>query len=311
MTSATATARSILAAKSKSFALAGRLLGAAERDRAAIVYAYCRQADDAIDEAAPGQAARALSDLHRQLDIIYSGQPVGDPICDAFAEVVRDCAIPRQYPDELLAGMAMDTDGYLYSDRDDLLLYCYRVAGVVGLMMCHVLGLRDDRALLPAVHLGLGMQLTNICRDVAEDWQRARLYLPADMLAAFGAANLHEKLGSPLPETARQPVARVTRELLALADGYYRSADRGMTDLPWRASFAIRTARMVYAAIGDQVARQGHDPRAPRAVVPRAAKLRMVVRAGKHALADLRHLPRIQPRIPGRKLRFGPDVVSL
>ena len=84
--------------------------------------------------------------------------------------------------------MAMDVADTRYRTFDDLFAYCYRVAGVVGLIMCHVMGVRDDRALVPAVHLGIGMQLTNVCRDVAEDWDRGRLYLPEELLARHGSA---------------------------------------------------------------------------------------------------------------------------
>ena len=295
-------ARDVLAAKSKSFALAGRLLGDLERDRAAIVYAWCRRADDAIDE---GADPRALERLRAELDAIDRGEATGDATLDAFAGVVRACRIPRAYPDELLAGMAMDAGGFTYRTLDDLLLYAYRVAGTVGLMMCHVLGLRDDRALLRGVHLGIAMQLTNICRDVHEDWQRGRLYLPRDLLDAAGAPALAP--GGPFPAAARAPVAAVTRRLLAEADVYYRSADRGMGDLPWRAALAIRTARLVYAAIGDRVAAQHHDPLAPRAIVPTRAKLRLALRA-----ATLTRPTFFAPaHIPTRTLAPTPDVLRI
>jgi phytoene synthase len=295
-------ARDVLAAKSKSFALAGRLLGDLERDRAAIVYAWCRRADDAIDEAGPG--APPLERLRAELDAIFRGEPTGDATLDAFAGVARACRIPRAYPDELLAGMAMDTDGFTYRTLDDLLLYAYRVAGTVGLMMCHVLGLRDDRALLRGVHLGIAMQLTNICRDVHEDWRRERLYLPRELLDAAGAPPLSP--GGPFPAAARAPVAAVTRDLLALADTYYASADRGIPDLPFRAGIAIRAARLIYAAIGEHIAAQRHDPLAPRAIVPTRQKLLLAARAA------VLSRPAFAPaHIPHRTLGPTPDVLRI
>lgn len=305
-------AREVLAAKSKSFALAGRLLGTTERDRAAIVYVWCRRADDAIDLAEPHERAPALARLHAELARIDRGEPTGEPVLDAFAEVVRACRIPRAYPSELLAGMSMDATGHEYRTLDDLLLYAYRVAGTVGLMMCHVLGLRDDRALLRGVHLGLAMQLTNVCRDVHEDWQLGRLYLPADLLAAAGAPDLARSLGGPFPAAARGAVATVTRGLLAEADGYYRSADHGIPDLPWRAAVAIRTARMVYAAIGDRIAERRHDPLAGRAVVPTWRKLALAGRAGVLAVAEIpRRWPGGAAHIPTREVDFARDVVGI
>ena len=203
MSAAIAEARRVLAAKSKSFALAGRVLGGDARDRAAVVYAFCRRADDAIDLAPTGEHAAALARLRRELDAVYGGRPTGDAVLDAFGEVARACRIPRDYPAELLAGLEMDAAGTRYGSLAELGVYCYRVAGTVGLMMCHVLGLRHDRALPRAVHLGIAMQLTNICRDVAEDWQLGRLYLPADMLAEEGAPDLAGSLGGPFPPAAR------------------------------------------------------------------------------------------------------------
>src|SRR5690606_24146896 len=105
---------------------------------------------------------------------------------DGFAAIMRERGIPRRYPAELLAGLAMDAAGHRYEDAADLRLYCFRVAGVVGLMMSHVMGLADERALADAARLGIAMQLTNICRDVREDWARGRLYLPRALLERAG-----------------------------------------------------------------------------------------------------------------------------
>lgn len=311
-----AAARAVLAAKSKSFALAGRLLGPRERDRAAVVYAFCRRADDAIDLAPAGQrTGDTLARLAAELDAIVRGDPTGDPVLDAFGQVTRECAIPRAYPDELLAGLAMDAGGHRYVTAVDLLRYCYRVAGTVGLMMCHVLGLADDRALVPAVHLGIAMQLTNISRDVNEDWCMGRLYVPAELVEAHGGpADLDRHLGRPLPPAAAPALARAVAALLALADRYYASADRGLIDLPWRAALAIRTARLCYAAIGERVRAQGCDPLAGRAVVPGRTKLAL---AGRATAASATEIParlgrvtrRSRSRVPSVRLDFGPEVI--
>lgn len=311
MSAAIAEARRVLAAKSKSFALAGRVLGGDARDRAAVVYAFCRRADDAIDLAPTGEHAAALARLRRELDAVYGGRPTGDAVLDAFGEVARACRIPREYPAELLAGLEMDAAGTRYGSLAELGVYCYRVAGTVGLMMCHVLGLRHDRALPRAVHLGIAMQLTNICRDVAEDWQLGRLYLPGDMLAEEGAPDLAGSLGGPFPPAARRPVARVVRRLLAQAECFYASADRGIFDLPPRAAFAVRIARLVYAAIGSELAGRGHDPMAGRAVVPTGKKLALVALAGAGGAFALAARGAGKPRVPDRILLFSPDVLSL
>jgi 15-cis-phytoene synthase len=144
-----------LAQHSKSFALAGKLLPKQERQDAAVLYTYCRLVDDSIDLAEGQAQARALSELERALDSVYRGEAQEDVRLQAFQELVQRRALPRAYPQELLAGMRMDSDGAIYQSLNDLLLYCHRVAGVVGLMMCHVLGLSDPRARRNAAHLGI------------------------------------------------------------------------------------------------------------------------------------------------------------
>ena len=271
--------RQIIAFHSKSFALASRLLPNTVRDHAVVVYAWCRRADDAVDMASTAQGNAALAGLRRELDDVYAGRPVDHEIVTAFGEVVRRCRIPRRYPTELLEGLAMDVEETHYDGMPRLLRYCYRVAGTVGLMMCHVMGVRNEQATLHAAHLGAAMQITNICRDVAEDWQRGRLYLPADVLERHGARSLATRLGKPFPDDAREPVASATAELLDVADLYYRSGDRGIPALSWRCSLSVRTARRVYSAIGERVRAQGCDPLAGRAWVSGAAKLGMVARS--------------------------------
>jgi phytoene synthase len=306
-----ALARAVIAHHSKSFALASRLLDRRARDQTAIVYAFCRRADDAVD--AGDDPAAAVARLRLELDAVYTWQagrwragawpPPPDPVLSAFAAVARDRRIPRRYPEELLAGMAMDASGARYARQDDLRLYCHRVAGVVGLMMCHVLGVRDDAALVPAAQLGIAMQLTNICRDVAEDWDRGRLYVPDDLLARHGAGGLAGDLGRPLPARAVAPLAGAVRELLALADRGYRAARRGIPALPWRAALAVRAAASIYAAIGARIRARGCDVTAGRAVVGRGGNLARVAAASAAAVAALpaRALT-LEARIPSHVL---------
>jgi len=268
-----------LAEHSKSFALAGRLLPPQQRRDAAVLYTYCRLADDSIDLAPPSAQPAALRELQRALDSVYRGEAQHDVRLRAFQELVQRRRLPREYPEQLLLGMRMDTEGTHYQTLNELLLYCHRVAGVVGLMMCHVLGLSDTRALKNAAHLGIAMQLTNICRDVTEDWQRGRLYLPLQMLRECGAGALNGLRLGPLPEAARESVAIVTRQLLREADRFYRSGDAGIPALPWRAALSVRAARLFYSAIGRRILRRDYDARSMRAVVPRAQKLRLLIQA--------------------------------
>lgn len=279
-------ARATIAKHSKSFALASRLLDPRTRDQTAVVYTWCRRADDAIDDARVHDPARELARLRDELSAAYADR-AGDPVLAAFGAVARERAIPMSYPIELLAGMEMDVADTRYATMDALRLYCWRVAGVVGMMMTHVFGVEDDAALVHAAHLGIGMQLTNICRDVAEDWERGRLYLPDELLARHGARGLAAELDArrdagasrAFPASAVRPAGEVVRELLALADRYYASGDRGLSALPWRAALAVKAASNVYRAIGRRIAARGHDVTAGRAVVSSSGKLARVLAA--------------------------------
>ncbi len=271
--------RSSIQLHSKSFALASRLLPRRVRERAVVVYAWCRRADDAVDLTESRQGRAALESLRRELDDIYAGRPLTDPILGAFQHVTQECRIPRLYPEELLAGLEMDLEACAYDAMPRLLLYSYRVAGTVGLMMCHVMGLRREEVTRNAVHLGIAMQLTNICRDVNEDWHRGRLYLPAELLQRHGCSGLGARLGRDFPTEARWPVARAIAALLDLADIYYRSGDAGIPALSWRCGIAVRTASKVYAAIGERIRACGCDPARGRAWVSQGAKLQLALRA--------------------------------
>ena len=276
-----------IAAGSKSFALAARLLPRHSRRAALVVYAWCRRADDAIDRAPAAEQAAALAGLHGELDRIAGGAATGDPVIDAFGTVMSATGMPPHYPRELLAGMRMDLERRAYDDLPDLLHYCFRVAGTVGLMMSHVLTLRDDAALQAAARLGVAMQLTNICRDVLEDWHLGRLYLPATWLAKAGLGDLSAQLGAPFPGSARDPLRAVVAEMLTLAGRFYGGADAGFIALPWRAALSIRAARGIYAAIGDRIASAGCDVTTGRAVVPPAGKLSALAGAAGAAAAEL------------------------
>ena len=280
--------RAIIRRHSKSFAMAARLLSPAVRGHAEKLYAWCRYADDAIDLApTPLAAVVALADLRADLDAIYAGRPVNSPAGKMLATVVSDIRLPREYPDELLAGMAMDAAGTRYRTLDELLLYCHRVAGVVGLMMCHAMGVADERAAVHAGHLGIAMQLTNIARDVAEDWSRGRLYLPLDWLDGEPPQD------RPLEDATTAPVVR---RLLDVADRYYASGEAGLIHLDRRSRLAVRVARTVYAEIGSEVRRAGCRPSAGRAVVSKARKLRAVASAVCQAHTEPR-TPRVTPPI--------------
>lgn len=272
---------------SKSFSLASRLLPREVRDRAVAVYAWCRRADDAVDLAGREDQEAALSILRDELEDIYAGRPVRGPALEAFRETVQERGIPKRYPEDLLEGLDMDVMGQRYETKQELLHYCYCVAGSVGLMMCHVMGVKDEAAMRNAAHMGMAMQLTNICRDVDEDWGLGRLYIPDSILARCGFPDLASRLGQPFPESARHSVAQAIEQLLDDADRYYASGDEGLSALSWRCSMAIRTARTVYSSIGARVRGADCDPLAGRAFVPLPRKLALALTSVATSGADL------------------------
>ena len=251
----------ILRHHAKSFAWAARLLPAWCRRDAAAIYAWCRRCDDAVDhEPDPHAAARAVARLRGELDLIYGpDDDLADPVLSGFRDVVRRRRLPRLYADELVEGMAMDVGCVRYQTYTELLVYCFRVAGTVGLMMARTMGVTDEEALWRAARLGMAMQLTNICRDVAEDAGRGRVYLPAELLDRGSAA--------------------AVAELLRRADALYCSGDRGLRALPGRCAAAIRAARLIYADIGRVIAARGFDVGRGRAAVSRPRKLWLALRA--------------------------------
>jgi phytoene synthase len=143
-------------------------------------------------------------------------------------------------------------------------------------MMCHVLGVRDDRCLKAAAHLGMAMQLTNIARDVAEDFARGRQYLPTDLVAPD---ELTQAMASDPAHPSRRRVAAAVAVLLRRADGYYQSGLVGLADLGWRDALAIGAAGRIYRSIGRIIARRSFDSLRGRAVVSLARKLVLTLAA--------------------------------
>lgn len=302
-----------IATHSKSFALASKVLPAECRADAAVAYAWCRRADDAIDLAPPAEQPAALARLREELRGVYAGEAQTDPVLAAFQQVVQARRVPMQYPMELLAGMEMDVEQARYRTLDDLLVYCWRVAGTVGLVMCHVMGVRDPAALRRAAHLGMAMQITNICRDVREDWERGRLYVPTAMLPAADDGWIPPPPGAELSAPRGEALRTAVRDLLVIADRMYRSGDDGVPALSFRCALAVRTARAVYSAIGVELARRGWDVLGPRAVVSTARKLALLARA---ALATVAELParvgtRFRPAPLANVLRYPHDVLPV
>lgn len=249
-----------LAKHGRSFRLAGRLLDPERLDDAALLYAFCRVADDAVDNAQSPEAAHgAVGALREQL----LGQRPADELLAGFRKMALRRRMPIAAAFALLDAVETDVGTVRIADDRALLRYAYGVAGTVGLMMAALLGGTDPRAAAPAIDLGIGMQLSNIARDVAEDARLGRVYLPATRLRAAGVDPEAIVRGDADP--AR--VTTVVAELLDLAERYYRSADGGLRHLPYRSRLTVLAAGRLYRAIGRKVRRRGVAALVSRTVV--------------------------------------------
>jgi phytoene synthase len=252
---------------SRSFSFASRLLPAAKRADVERLYAWCRWCDDGVDAAAsPQQAvefvARATDDVRR---IAAATQPVAAE-SRWLAELVDRHDVPLGAALALLEGMRSDLTPAAGLQEADLLRYCFRVAGAVGVLMCPILGLEDRRHLPHAAALGMGMQLTNIARDVAEDWRRGRCYLPIEWTDGL-------RPGGGPPDPMR--VQRGVQTILELADGFYTAGEAGIGGLDPDARLAVRAAARIYHAIGTRIRKRGFQVLDERARVSTLGKLRL------------------------------------
>ena len=282
-------------AGSKSFAAAARLFDEPTRRSAVMLYAWCRHCDDVVDGQVLGHgqvggerdgAAQRLAELEELTRRAYRGERMTAPNFQALQYVVQRHAIPERFPLEHLAGFRMDVDGHRFSSIEDTLHYCYGVAGVVGIMMAMIMGVRDEEVLDRACDLGIAFQLTNIARDIVEDAQIGRVYLPEHWLTAAGIPP-----GAVAAPEHRAALAGCARRLLALADAYYDSAGVGVGALPLRSAWAIATARGVYRQIGDKVIARGSNAWDSRTNTSRNDKLRHIVGGAVLALGSRRSKP--------------------
>jgi phytoene synthase len=259
---------------SLSFHAASKLLPAKVRDPALALYAFCRLADDEVDEG--DYQAGAVFRLQERLDAAYAGKPKNAPEDRAFAAIIEDFEMPRALPEALLEGLAWDAAEHRYDTLSGVRDYSARVASAVGAMMCVLMRVRDPDALARACDLGVAMQLTNIARDVGEDARMGRIYLPLDWLAEAGIdpANFTRET---LPT---DDVRRMVKRLLAEADRLYLRSEAGIDVLPLQARTGIWAARLIYAGIGKQLRRQGFDSISMRARTNGRQKLGWLMQAG-------------------------------
>ena len=287
---------------SKSFFAASRLLPTRLRPPAIALYAFCRLADDAIDEG--DDPVLAMADLKSRLTAIYAGRPGAEDADRALTVVVHRYGIPSGLLEALLDGFLWDSQGRSYETLADVEAYGARVAGTVGAMMSIIMGASTDTAIARASELGVAMQLTNIARDIGDDARMGRLYIPRAWFREIGM-DADAWLANPVFDSR---IAGFTQRLLLRADALYRRGEFGLAELPWDCRPAIQAARLVYAEIGKQLEREGLNSVSHRTVVSTARKLALIARATAVAV-KAPALPAV-PLSPVPAIHYLVDIVS-
>lgn len=281
----------VLRTHSRTFYLASLFLPHEKRRGALGLYAFCRLADDFVDDAtmrgtSATQVRERLAAHRRGLDAAYNGRP-DSPVFREVAWVARRFGVPRAPLDELLDGVARDLDACRYPAWSDLERYCEGVASSVGEMCTYVWGVRGDTSLASAIAyartLGTAMQLTNILRDVGEDARRHRCYLPEDELSAYGFTPADVLSGRVLQRRERWNA--FTRAQIDRARALYDAASPGIALLSPDAQRCANACAAGYASILDAIARHDYDNVTRRASVGWMGRAGVLARAWLGPLA--------------------------
>lgn len=299
-------ARESIRVGSKSFSAASMLFDAVTRDRAHLLYAWCRRCDDIADGQDHGfreegdalpldssaarnrvEAVRVLS--HRALD----GQPTAELAFDALGQVAAECGLTAEMADDVIDGFALDAAGWRPRSEGDLMRYCFHVAGAVGVMMARVMGVpADDHDTLDrACDLGLAFQLNNIARDIWEDDAAGRCYLPVEWLVEADIPP-----GQHMKPQFRDALVAMAKRLVDMAEDHEAAARLGAARLRFRHRWAVLSAANIYGAIGREVRARGEAAWDHRVHTSKMAKLRHVARAFAEALRNKPEIPETMPK---------------
>jgi 15-cis-phytoene synthase len=278
-----AAAERMTAEWARSFYFASRFLPRPKKRAIFALYAYCRYADNLVDNRGSRAAALVRADLAALGALVramHRGEPPRDERWLALADTLRRYDVPLAPLLDLLDGVALDLEPVEIPDFRTLHLYCRLVAGGVGLMLGPILGAEPDRFREPGIGLGVAMQLTNVLRDVREDLDGGRLYLPADELRAFGLSRELLARRRMTPEFRRFMKFQVAR-----ARSFFDSADPVVALFPTDGSrLTVRLLQRTYAGILDEIERLDYDVFRTRAYVPTSRKLMIL---GRAVLAEL------------------------
>ncbi|NTU57780.1 MAG: phytoene/squalene synthase family protein [Chlorobiaceae bacterium] len=245
--------RQITKHHAKTFYMATRFLPKRQQNPIFAMYALLRTVDDLVDLAedklSNGQLTRdeinrSIADWKTRLAECYAGQHRNDPILMAWQDTLRHYSIPIELPLDLIDGVAMDIDFSTFETFDELYVYCYKVASVVGLMTAEIFGYSDRKALQHAIDLGIAMQLTNILRDIGEDVDRGRIYLPLEDLRRFSYSE--EEF---MKKTMNDNFVRLMKFQIERARRYYDSAEQGIPMLEKNSRLAVGISSRNYSDI--------------------------------------------------------------
>ena len=270
---------------SKSFRAASRLFDRTTRERAWMLYSWCRHCDDVCDGQVfgfgrgKGGDVAALRDKTRRA---IAGEAMDELPFRALGQLIEERPIPERFLDDHLKGFELDQDNWQPANEQEMIRYCYYVAGAVGGMMAIVMGVpaHDEETLGHAADLGIAFQLSNIARDIREDHDAGRYYLPADWLAELKVEP--ERLFEPENAAA---LTTIVQRLVERVERYEASARRGVGRLPFRSRLAVLSALRIYGAIGRRVAALGGAAWDQRVTIGKARKLAFVVPSFAEALA--------------------------
>jgi phytoene synthase len=268
---------------SSNFYYAFMLLPAERRRALHAVYAFCRFIDDVADDESSHDAAALLKRWRDEVDRVYAGEPTR-AISRALADSARHFNIPREHFDEIITGVEMDLTRNRYATFEELRQYCYRVASAVGLICIEIFGYTNPAARDYAEKLGIACQLTNIMRDVKEDAQRNRIYLPLEDLARFDVSE--EEI---LHSVYNDNFVRLMQFEAMRAQDFYREAEAALPPEDRGTLLTAEAMRMIYGALLDRIVRSNYRVLDRRHSLSAPLKLYLVGRAwASSRLASLR-----------------------
>ena len=273
---------------SKSFRAASRLFDHETRERAWLLYCWCRHCDDVCDGQLLGFAGGprgSVAGLRDKTRRAAAGETIGELPFDALGQLLRECPVPLAMLEDHLEGFALDELGWQPATEEDMIRYCYHVAGTVGSMMAVVMGVPpdDSETLERAADLGIAFQLSNIARDVREDLAAGRCYLPAEWLRGFGI-----RKSELFDQQHQSALLTMVGRLVASVALYEKSARRGVNRLPFRSRLAVLSAARIYGAIGRRVGQLGGEAWDRRVTVSKAHKLALLVPSFAEAVTTYR-----------------------